>query len=487
MYLCPQPKKTELGDNMLIFEVGSEPPVKTRLSSELSVKESYRITADGDGVTITGADEIGIYYGKLTLNQIMLNYRGCLPYMNIYDEPCYSYRGFMIDSCRHFFGVDEIKKIIDAAAYFKFNKFHFHLSDDQGFRVEIESYPLLTAVGSVRKSSDFDRNEKDDSPYGGFYTKNELKEIVEFCRERHIDVIPEFDIPGHTTAMIAAYPELSCTGKKIEPKTHGGIFKDILCAGNPDTLKAIYAVTDELCEIFDGEYFHIGGDEVPKNRWNNCTKCNAKLNELGLDNMQQLQGWLMNEVADYLKSKNKKAICWNDALRGGNLESDNTTVALWLDKTNRTVKWANDGNPVIAENFSPYYCDYPHGMHTLKQIYEFNPRKIGGLTEKGAASIIGIESPIWTEHIRDFEKLSSMCFPRWLAVAQSAWCGNDKPNYKTFLKNVCFYCDVLKSKGITSAPKSELNISPIGRAKQTLEFFYDNFSLKQYIKDIKND
>lgn len=487
MYLCPQPKKTELSSEMLYFDIGSVPHIKVRLSHDLFVKESYRITVDNSGVTIDGADESGIYYGKLTLNQIMLNYRGCLPYMRIYDEPCYAYRGFMIDSCRHFFKVDEIKKMIDAAAYFKFNKFHFHLSDDQGFRVEIKSYPRLTSVGSVRKSSNFDKSENDCTPYGGFYTKAELRDIVEYCRERHITVIPEFDIPGHTTSVLASYPELSCTGKKIETKTHGGIFKDILCVGNPKTLEIIHSVIDEMCEIFDGEYFHIGGDETPKHRWKNCPKCTSKLTELGLDNTEQLQGWFMNEIADYLKRKNKKAICWNDALRGENLNSDNTTVALWLDKTNNTVKWANSGNPVIAENISPYYCDYPHGMHTLENIYEFDPKKLNGLTKIGADSIIGIESPIWTEHIKDFEKMTFMCFPRWLAVAQTAWCGNGKESYKSFLKTVEFYCDVLKGKGITPAPKSEWNTSPLRRVNQTFQFLYNNFSPKQLIKGYIND
>jgi hexosaminidase len=260
MYLCPQPTTLKLEKGMLYFPVGEMPEVKKTKPATLFEKESYRIIINENGVLIEGADDAGLYYGELTLRQIMLNYRGCLPYLYLYDEPRYSYRGFMIDPCRHFFTVDEIKRMIDGAAYFKFNKFHFHLSDDQGFRAEIESYPLLTTVGSVRPSSNFGRGENDENPYGGYYTKKELREIVEYCKERHIEVIPEFDIPGHTTSVIAAYPELSCRGEKIEPKTCAGIFDDILCAGNDDTYKLIEAVIDELCEIFTGKYFHIGGD-----------------------------------------------------------------------------------------------------------------------------------------------------------------------------------------------------------------------------------
>ena len=307
MYLCPQPKILELKKGMLNFPVGEMPKVEKKKIPQLSEKESYRITIDENGVLIEGADDAGLYYGELTLKQLMLNYRGCLPYLYIYDEPEFAYRGFMIDSCRHFFTVDELKKMIDGAALFKFNKFHFHLSEDQGFRVEMESYPLLTSVGSVRPSSNFGKGENDNTPYGGYYTKEELKDIVKYCEERYIEVIPEFDFPGHTTAVIAAYPELSCTGEKIELKTQGGVFKDILCVGNPDTLKMIYAVIDEFCEIFPSKYFHIGGDEAPKTRWLNCPKCKAKLAEEGLHTMDELQGWLVNEVAAYLKKKGRKA------------------------------------------------------------------------------------------------------------------------------------------------------------------------------------
>lgn len=483
VYLCPCPKKIEFGGGMLCFPVGALPDIERRECARLSKKESYCLTVDENGVLIEGADDSGIYYGELTLKQLMLNYRGCLPYLTVYDEPEYSYRGFMIDSCRHFFSVDEIKKMIDAAAYFKFNKFHFHLSDDQGFRVEIESYPLLTSVGSVRSSSNFGNDEKDETQYSGYYTKSELKDIVEYCRERHIEVIPEFDVPGHTTAVLASYPEFSCTGKKIEPKTTGGIFKDILCVGNPDTLDMVYSVIDELCEIFDGEYFHIGGDEAPKKRWLECPKCNAKLRELGLNDMAQLQGWLANEINGYLKKKGKKSICWNEALRGDNLDSD-ITVSLWMDRTDKSVKWANSGNSIIVENFTPYYVDYPYGMHSLKSVYKFNPRKMRGLTPDGAKSIIGIESPIWTEHIRDFSKMTYMCFPRWLAVAQTAWSGTQSQPYSEFVKNAEFYCDVLKGMGVIPAPKKDWDVAPHKKIGQTVSFFINSIStLKQFFED----
>lgn len=472
MYLLPTPKKLELSGGMLTFSrENNMPEVTKRISKELFIKESYRLTVDGSGVLIEAADDAGLYYGECTLKQLLMNYRGCLPHMYISDEPEYAYRGFMIDSSRHFFTVDEIKKMIDAAALLKFNKFHFHLSDDQGFRIESERFPLLTEKGSVRKGSHFDIEGFSDDEYSGYYTKAELKDIVEYCRVRHIEVIPEIDFPGHSTAILAAFPELSCTGEKTEPENHGGIFDNILCGGNPETLKFYYALIDELCEIFPGEYFHIGGDEVPKMRWENCEKCRAKIKELGLSNADALQGYLANEIALYLKSKGKKAICWNEELNGGNIERDNMTVSLWLDKKGVAVKWANAGGPLIAECYNPYYVDYPYGMHTYKNTYFFDPKKIKGLDFVGRGSIAGIESPIWTEHVNNFERMSFMCFPRWFAIAETAWHGEKDRNFSKFLDTTAFFCEILKEMGHFPASECYWQVLPHDRVSQIVKFF----------------
>lgn len=482
MFLCPEPKKLELKKDYFRFPVGTQPATNVKITPLLAQKESYRIEIDGEGVHIEAADEAGAYYAQLTLNQLMKSYRGCLPYLYIYDEPDYYYRGFMIDSCRHFFSVEEIKRMIEAAAYFKFNKFHFHLTDDQGFRVELESYPQLTAVGSVRYGSHFGKAHEDEEAYGGFYTKAELREIVEFCKARHIEVIPEFDVPGHTSAVLSAMPELSCTGEKIAVQTTSGIFKDVLCVGNGETYKMIYAVLDELCEIFPSKYIHIGGDEVPKAHWNDCPKCQAKREALGLKTMEELQGCFAAEISAYLKKKGRKAICWNEAIRGGNVENDNITVAWWMDKTDATLKWANSGAPVIIEHFSPYYVDYPHGMHSLRDIYMNIPNKTKGLTDLGKGSVIGVESPIWTEYVPDFSKMMRMCFPRWLAVAENGWNGMaGTKDFPKFLKTTEFFCEVLGEMGITPAPEGEWNILPHTRLEQTLGFVKNNIAKKTII------
>lgn len=468
MHLIPTPRKIELKSGFYYFE--EKPEIKKEVKHSFLTDEGYRLTIDGNGVLIEGGSEKGVYYGELTLKQLMFNYRGLLPYIYISDEPEFSYRGFMIDSSRHFFTVDEIKKMIDACALLKFNKFHFHLTDDQGFRFEMKEYPLLTEIGSKRRASEFSREENDDKEYAYFYTKDELKEIVQYCHKRYIEVIPEFDIPGHTTSLIAAYPEISCKGESIETKTKGGIFEDILCVGNPETEKVIHAVIDEMCEIFDSKYFHIGGDEAPKVRWAECPKCRAKKDELGFKNFQELQGWLMNEVSAYLKTKGKTAICWNDALKGGNISSDNTVVSLWYERNNNSVNWANAGNKLIVECNTPLYADYPYAVNSLEKIYKFKPGKLKGLTEVGANSVVGIESPIWTEHVRDFKKLTSMCFPRWFAVAEIAWTGGENKEYKSFLETTQFFCDILREMKIPTAPKSEWLGTPKGKLSQLLNY-----------------
>ncbi|MBR2875821.1 MAG: beta-N-acetylhexosaminidase [Clostridia bacterium] len=484
MHLIPTPRKMELKSGFYYFD-GEMPDVKKEVKKSFLTEEGYRLTVDSDGVCIEGGSEKGVFYGEITLKQILNNYRGMLPYIYISDEPEFDYRGFMLDSARHFLTVEEVKKVIDACAYFKLNKFHFHLTDDQGFRFEMKEYPLLTEVGSKRRASEFSAEESVREEYAHYYTKAELKEIVEYCHERYIEVIPEFDIPGHTTTLLAAYPELSCTGEEIEPQTKGGVFEDILCAGNPETMKVIYAVIDEMCEIFTDKYFHIGGDEAPKTRWIECEKCHKKKAELGLRNFQELQGWLMNEVAEYLKTKGKKAICWNDALKGGNLDSTNTVVSLWLERNNRSIEWANSGKGLIVESNVPLYMDYPYAVNSLEKIYKFNPKKLKGLTEVGANSILGIESPAWSEHIRDFTELTYMCFPRWLAVAETAWTGGNKKGFPQFLETTRFYCDVLTEMKITPAERDVWSGAPQKAVPQLLKYGKRMLSPESVIDFIK--
>ena len=429
-------------------DTGEERSIILKIDESIEHDEGYTIKCENRRVFINARTETGLFYGLQTLKQMLLQTDGKLPYVELTDYPRFSYRGFMLDCGRYFYTVDEIKRIVDLMALHKLNVLHWHLTEDQGWRIEIKKYPLLTEKGSKRSHTNFN-----NKPHSGYYTQDQVKEIVAYCHDRKIKVIPEFDVPGHNVASIACYPELSCLDRKLEVATHWGVKHDILCAGKESTYKFVYDVLDELIELFPDKIIHIGGDEAPKTRWCECDKCKEKLNELGLVNMDQLQGYLANEAAAYLKKKGKKAICWNEAIKGGNVEKDNITVALWRDKTKASIEWANGGNPLIAECFTPYYVDYPYGMHPLKSVYMFEPRKIHGLTSLGGASVIGVESPIWTEYVTSFEKMTYLCFPRWLAVAETGWNNVNKKGYAKFIKTAEFFCDILKGMGITPAPK----------------------------------
>ncbi len=486
MFLLPEPKKIEIKSGVISFEnFERDISVEKKLSHSFLTDEGYRLTVNEKGVLIEGGSEKALYYGELTLKQILFNFRGILPYLYISDEPEFSYRGFMIDSSRHFFKTDEIKKIIDACALLKLNKFHFHLTDDQGFRFEMKDYPLLNEIGSKRRASEFSKDENIKEEYNFYYTKQELKDIVDYCHERFIEVIPEFDLPGHTVAVLASYPELSCRGEKIEVETKGGIFEDILCVGNPETMKLIKTVIDEMCEIFTDKYFHIGGDEAPKKRWSECEKCRAKKNELGFTDFQELQGYLMNEVSKYLKSKGKTAICWNDALKGNNLDSNNTVVALWLDKSSRSIDWANKGNKLIVESNFPLYLDYPYALNSLEKIYKFNPKALKGLTDIGENSILGIEAPAWSEHIKNFDELCFRCFPRLFAVAEVAWGGKQKNKYASFLEKTQFFCDILKELKVPSADKTVFGTVPKKRINEVLKYGKNTITTQSVVEFLR--
>ena len=472
MMLLPLPVSVQRLSGSLEFNSRSweECIISQATDASLSPAESYTLSITRDGIRITAADAAGIYRAKTTVRQLALSQLDSLPCVLINDAPRFTHRGFMVDSARHMQSIDELKRIIDAAALFKFNVFHWHLTDDQGLRIELDGMPGITQKGCMRKSSDFNKRDANPNPYGGFYTKAQMRQIVDYCHERYIKVIPELELPGHSTAILHACPELSCTGKPIELKTTAGVFKDIMCAGNDECFNVIFAILDELCEIFTDDMFHIGGDEAPKARWQACPKCNARLKSEGLEDYEQLQGWFVNKVIDYLKGKGKTALVWNESINGGNLNND-AVIQRWMDKTDNSVKAANAGYKTIISSFKPYYADYPYGMYPLNEVYAYEPLKLKGLTDKGRASVTGIETPIWTEHINNFEQLCRLCFPRWLAVAETGWTPPELKEKTGFLQRSAFFCDELKCMGISSTPPGKVNPSVPSRLNNTVKFF----------------
>lgn len=423
-------------------------------------EEGYEITIGEDGVFVAYSTGKGLFYARNTLSQLE-GENGKLPFLRIVDAPRFSYRAFMIDSSRHMQTVGEIKKFIEAAAFFKFNVFHWHLTDDQGWRIESEKYPELNRVGSYRNGHGFSSRNK--AVYGGYYTKDEIRDVVEFCRERHIDVIPEIDMPGHMVAAIASYPELSCSGKATEVAKQAGIHKNILCAGKEEVFKFCFDIIDEVSELFPYKYFHIGGDEAPKVRWDNCPHCLERIREEGLKDSEELQGYFVNRIIAHLRKLGKKPVVWNESLKSGMLEKD-AVVCDWMDRDHLCEPWANDGGKIIIEDFFHYYLDYNYGITPLKKTYSYNPM-LEKLDIVGRKNVLGVETPIWTEFVEDFERMCYLCFPRLMAVGESGWTNWGRHDFRDFCRRAEANRARLLSMGINMAPGKDWNPLPLGRLK----------------------
>jgi hexosaminidase len=330
----------------------------------------------------------------------------------------FEYRGMHLDVSRHFFSKEIVKQYIDTLAKYKLNYFHWHLTDDQGWRIEIKKYPLLTSVGAWRK-------EKDGSTYGGYYSQEDIRSIVKYAQERGVTVIPEIEIPGHSSAAIAAYPWLGCIGKQIEVPNRWGIFKDVYCPTD-STFQFLRDVLDEVCEFFPSHYIHIGGDEVPKQQWLQNSLCRELMKQQGLKNGEQLQHYIMKRIEDYLLSKGRRSIVWGEAIRGG--INDSTVVMSWRGK-GAGIKAAKNGNSVIMAPRFTCYFDYPEIIKDkkgawymtylpVKKVARFNPHsKI--LTKEQNRKIIGGEATLWTEHVTNEKELWHQLVPRIAALGEA--------------------------------------------------------------------
>ena len=427
--------------------------------------EEYGIVINAEGIEVISKGEKGKFYAMKTLDQ--LKNMGKVPHCVIKDAPEFQYRGFMIDSSRHMQTVEEIKTYIEAAARYKFNIFHWHICDDQGWRMESEKYPLLNEKGSWRDCHGF--GSPNMERYGGYYTKDEIRDIVKFCEDRFIEVVPEIDMPGHVTAIVSSYPELSCRGEQIPLETVGGIFKNILCAGKEEVFDFCFGILDEVAELFPCKYVHIGGDEAPKARWCNCEKCQQRIKDEHLNSVEELQGYFANRIIAHLKSKGKEVLAWNESLNSGILDGD-CIICDWMDRGHKSEEFANKGGKIIIEDFYHYYLDYPYGMTPLKKTYTYNPY-LKKLDAMGRNRVLGVETPIWTEYIEDFGKMCYMCFPRMIAVGERGWVKPENANYADFKIRMRNDVPYLKEIGITPADESEWDPPFSVRINRTLEHF----------------
>lgn len=473
MYRCnivPRPNQIQPREGSFTIprEGRIEDFVTRTIDTRLSGAESYRVHVRQEGITISAGTPRGLFYAMQSVRQLIATSVGRIPCMCICDEPAYPYRAFLIDCARHFFTVADLKKMIDAAALFKMNVFHWHLTDDQGWRVAIRSHPRLTEIGSVRACSDFGGLHA-DGPYGGFYTQEELREVVAYCAERYIEVVPEFDMPGHTCALLAAYPALSCTGGPFQVQTRQGIYKDILCAGKEETFRFVFDVLEELLAVFPSRYIHIGGDEAPKPRWKACPDCQARREAEGLQNEQALQGYFMNRVISWLRERGRTAIVWNEALRGGNLDPS-AVVQMWMDQNGECAHWANGGGKLIVSDFYHYYCDYPYAMTPLRKTYRYRPA-CKGVRPVYAQNMLGVCAPVWTEYIETLAHMSELCYPRFAAVAEAGWTREARRSAESFEQRFQMVTPLLAAAGIHPAPPQLWNPRPVKRLKGTAQFF----------------
>ena len=426
------------------------------LDPSIANKEGYVLTTTPEGININGQTENGVFYGIQTLRKSIpaeaKEATILIPAGEIKDEPRFSYRGMHLDVGRHFFPKEFMKKYIDLLALHNMNTFHWHLTDDQGWRIEIKKYPKLTEIGSQRSRTVIGRNtqEYDNTPYGGFFTQEEAKEIVKYAQERYITVIPEVDLPGHMLAALAAYPEMGCTGGPYEVCPRWGIFEDVLCIGNDQTMQFLEDVMNEIIEIFPSKYVHIGGDEAPRTRWEKCQKCQARIKTEGLKADKnhtaedRLQSYCMTRIEEFLNSKGRQIIGWDEILEGD--VAPNATVMSWRGMEGG-IKAAQLGHDVIMTPTSFCYFDYYQTADTkdeplgiggyvpIEKVYSLKPVP-AVLTEEQSKHILGAQANLWTEYIHSSEHVEYMVLPRMAALAEVQWTQPEKKDFKDFTKRL---------------------------------------------------
>ena len=392
----------------------------------------------------------------------------------------YNYCGFMIDSARHMQTTDELKTVIDAMAMLGYNQFHWHLTDDQGWRFESKAFPLLNTVAAVRPYSDFGKTYSAE-PYGRVYTAEEMKDIVAYCADRGINVIPEIDMPGHTSALLSAYPSLACgQPAAVAIKTHQGIFKDVLCLSQETVYSTAFTLLDEVCAIFPSEYIHIGGDETPAAQWRQCPDCRALMQSQCLTDFHAYQNIFTNRLVDYLERKGRHAIVWNDAAKGGNLDK-RAVIQYWKENDKASIDFINSGGKAILSPFTYYYFDYDYSITPLNRVYAFQPY-LKGLTDAGRQNLLGLEAPIWTEYIEDAATMQRLLFPRAVAVAYTA-AGRGTMRYADFLTESTKEVTALREAGIMLEPTMNWHKSRLAMPKGWLRFVGEHYSF-DYIRSL---
>ncbi len=420
--------------------------------------EGYELTVTPKSVVIRASGQAGMFYGVQTLLQLLPpdvlapspveGKEWSIPCVQIEDQPRFKWRGAMLDVARHFFTKAEVEQLLDVLAMQKINMFHMHLTDDQGWRIEIKKYPRLTQVGAWRDEAGFGLDPKasttygPDGRYGGYYTQADLREIVAYAAARHITVVPEIEMPGHSSAALAAYPELSCSGGPYTPNAKGGVFAGVYCAGNDKTFEFLQEVLKEVCAVFPGKYIHIGGDEVPKANWEKCPKCQARMKQEGLKNEHELQSYFIRRVEKMVNADGRTLIGWSEIREGG--LAQNAVVMDWIGGA---VEAASAGHDVVMAPTKFCYLDYYQstnhaaepkaigGYLPLSKVYSFDPIP-AGLAPQYQSHILGSQGNLWTEYVPNFRHAEYMYFPRLCALAEINWSPAGPRNWDDFTRRL---------------------------------------------------
>lgn len=422
-------------------------------------KEAYNINVSSDGILVRAVAPEGIYRATRTLLKSVGTEKTSsveFPSAEVSDWPRFGYRGLMLDVSRHFSDVEMVKRTIDMLALHQLNIFHWHLTDDQGWRIEIKSHPELTEVGAWRDDTVVGRYlggtdyPTDGKRHGGFYTQEQIREIVAYAKERYIEIIPEIDLPGHTSAVLAAYPQLGCEDKEYKVANRWGVIRDVLCAGNPASLDLFKDIMDEVCDLFPGKYIHLGGDECVKERWKACPKCQRKIRELGLKDGSRyskedyLQSWFMGEVASFVQSKGKRVIGWDEILEG--VPMDDSVIMSWRG-TEGGITAARMGHDVVMTPTSDMYFDQSQtlasqleeipvgGFINVMKVYSYEPLP-ASLTPEQQKHILGCQANVWCEYMPEERIRQYQMLPRLAALSEVQWTMPERKNYKDFLKRL---------------------------------------------------
>jgi hexosaminidase len=442
----------------------------------ISGREGYKLSITKRTIKISAGTGTGLFYGLQTLRQMIASEKTQtsgktvkLACVEIDDAPRFAYRGIMLDVARHFFPKEAILKYIELLAFYKFNYLHLHLTDDQGWRLEIKKYPELTRIGSYREETLIghmrDKPQQfDGKKYGGFYTQEDMKEIIARAQKFHITIVPEIEMPGHSQAVLTSFPELGCTGGPYKVRTVWGISDDVLCAGNENTYKFLENVLTEVADLFPGEFIHVGGDECPKVRWQSCPKCQAMIRKENLKDERELQSYLIKRASFILKDKAKKLLGWDEILEGG--LAPEATVMSWRG-IKGGIEAAKMGHQVVMSPTTYCYLDYYQsvnktseplaigGFLPLSKVYSFDPVP-ADFTREEAAFVIGGQGNLWTEYIDNESKLEYMLLPRALALSELLWTPNERKDFTGFQKRMKMQFPILKKKNINFRESVEI-------------------------------